>query len=99
MLDREVGAAKHRRAVTAELHEHEWRTDDNLMDPSWWILAAITVSKFIAELATDFLLDVRRFANAAVAESAKQPRGPDRTGPDRAGSSTSRQRYRGRRAS
>ena len=62
-----------RRAVTAEQHENEWRTDDKLA-----ILAAITVSKFAPELATDFLLDVRRFANAAVAENGKQPRGPDR---------------------
>lgn len=57
-----------RRAVTAEQHENEWRTDDKLA-----VLAATTVSKFASELGADFLVDVRRFANAAVAENSKQP--------------------------
>jgi hypothetical protein len=57
-----------RRAVTAEQHENEWRTDDKLA-----VLAANTVSKFAPDLATDFLIDVRRFASAAVAENAKHP--------------------------
>ncbi len=56
-----------RRAVTAEQRENEWRTNDKLA-----ILAATTVSKLEPDLGTDFLVDVRRFANAAVAESSKQ---------------------------
>ncbi|CAN5462729.1 hypothetical protein BH11MYX1_BH11MYX1_54390 [soil metagenome] len=61
-----------RRAVTAEQHENEWRTDDKLA-----ILAATTVSKFARDLGIDFLVDVRGFANAAVAENAKQRRDPE----------------------
>ena len=55
-----------RRAVNASQHENEWRSDDKLS-----ILAANTVTKFAPALATDFLVDVRRFANAAIAENAK----------------------------
>ena len=55
-----------RRAITASQRENEWRTSEKLA-----ILASNTVSKFAPELGTDFLVDVRRFANAAVAENAK----------------------------
>ena len=55
-----------RRAVTAEQHENEWRTHEKLEQ-----LASNTVTKFAPELATDFLVAVRRFANAAIAENAK----------------------------
>jgi adenosyl cobinamide kinase/adenosyl cobinamide phosphate guanylyltransferase len=55
-----------RRALHAEQRENEWRTHDKLEQ-----LASNTVTKFAPELATDFLVDVRRFANAAVAENAK----------------------------
>ena len=36
------------------------------------LLASNTVTKFAPALATDFLVDVRRFANAAIAENAKR---------------------------
>ena len=55
-----------RRSVYASARENEWRTKDKLAQ-----LASNTVSKFSPELATDFLLDVRRFAKAAVAENTK----------------------------
>jgi hypothetical protein len=55
-----------RRALHAEQRENEWRTHDKLEQ-----LASNTVTKFAPELATDFLVDVRRFANAAIAENAK----------------------------
>lgn len=55
-----------RRAIRAEQRENEWRTHDKLEQ-----LVSNTVTKFAPELATDFLVDVRRFANAAVAENAK----------------------------
>jgi len=55
-----------RRAISAEQRENEWRTQDKLEQ-----LASNTVTKFAPELATDFLVDVRRFANAAIAENAK----------------------------
>lgn len=55
-----------RRAVSAQQHENEWRTEEKLEQ-----LASNTVTKFAPALATDFLVDVRRFANAAVAENAK----------------------------
>ena len=61
-----------RRAITAEQHENEWGTDEKLER-----LAANTVSKFAPDLGTDFLVDVRRFANAAVAEPTKHGRSPD----------------------
>ena len=42
------------------------RTADKLA-----MLAANTVTRFAPDLAADFLVDVRRFANAAIAENAK----------------------------
>jgi hypothetical protein len=59
-----------RRAITASQTENEWRTSEKLA-----ILASNTVTKFAPELATDFLVDVRRFANAAIAENAKHASG------------------------
>jgi len=56
-----------RRSVYASARANEWRTDDKLAQ-----LASNTVSKFSPNLALDFLLDVRRFANAAVAENNKR---------------------------
>ncbi|HEY0254596.1 MAG TPA: hypothetical protein VGC41_23880 [Kofleriaceae bacterium] len=56
-----------RRAISAEQRENEWRTDDKLDS-----LAAMTTSRFAPTLATDFLVDVRRFANAAVAENTRK---------------------------
>lgn len=56
-----------RRGIIAEQHANEWRTDDKLDQ-----LAANTTAKYAPNLATDFLLDVRRFANAAVAENEKK---------------------------
>jgi hypothetical protein len=55
-----------RRAISAEQRENEWRTEDKLEQ-----LASNTVTKFAPDLATDFLVDVRRFADAAIAENAK----------------------------
>jgi hypothetical protein len=55
-----------RRAITASQRENEWRTSEKLA-----ILAANTVAKFAPDLGKDFLVDVRRFANAAIAENAK----------------------------
>jgi hypothetical protein len=54
-----------RRAISASQRENEWRTSEKLVQ-----LASNTVTKFAPELANDFLLDVRRFANAAIAETA-----------------------------
>ena len=56
-----------RRAIAASQRENEWRTTEKLA-----ILASNTVTKFAPDLAQDFLVDVRRFANAAIAENAKQ---------------------------
>ena len=56
-----------RRSVTASARSNEWRTDDKLAQ-----LASNTVAKFSPELGRDFLLDVRRFASAAVAENARR---------------------------
>jgi hypothetical protein len=53
-----------RRAIMASKRSNEWRTQDKLAQ-----LASNVVSKFSPDLAVDFLLDVRRFANAAVAEN------------------------------
>ena len=53
-----------RRAITASQRTSEWRTDDKLAQ-----LAATAAARFAPELATDFLVDVRRFASAAVAEN------------------------------
>jgi hypothetical protein len=53
-----------RRSVLASQSSNEWRTHDKLSQ-----LASNTVSKFAPDLATDFLLDVRRCANAAIAEN------------------------------
>jgi hypothetical protein len=55
-----------RRSVVATKRSNEWRTDDKLAQ-----LASNTVARFAPELAADFLLDVRRFARAAVAENAR----------------------------
>jgi hypothetical protein len=55
-----------RRGITASQSENEWRTSEKLA-----ILASHTVTKFAPELATDFLVDVRRFASAAIAENTK----------------------------
>lgn len=56
-----------RRAVMGEERSNEWRTKDKLAQ-----LASNTVNKFAPDLAKDFLLDVRRFANAAIAENEKR---------------------------
>ncbi len=56
-----------RRAIMATKRDNEWRTDDKLAQ-----LASNVVSKFSPDLAVDFLLDVRRFANAAIAENAQK---------------------------
>ena len=56
-----------RRAITASKRENEWRTTDKLAQ-----LASNAVSKFAPDLAVDFLVDVRRFADAAIAENAKK---------------------------
>lgn len=53
-----------RRAVAASQTANEWHTDDKLDH-----LAATTAIKYAPDLATDFLVDVRRFADAAVAEN------------------------------
>jgi hypothetical protein len=54
-----------RRAIAASQTANEWHTDEKLDH-----LAKVTTVKYAPELATDFLLDVRRFAKAAVAENA-----------------------------
>jgi hypothetical protein len=59
-----------RRAITASQNENEWRTSEKLA-----ILASNTVTKFAPDLAIDFLVDVRRFADAAIAENAKHASG------------------------
>jgi rhombotail lipoprotein len=59
-----------RRAIMATKNSNEWRTDEKLQQ-----LASNAVSKFAPDLGTDFLVDVRRFANAAVAENDKQRAG------------------------
>jgi hypothetical protein len=60
-----------RRSVFATASSNEWRDSDKLSQ-----LASNTVSKYSPDLALDFLLDVRRFANAAVAENeARSGRG------------------------
>jgi hypothetical protein len=56
-----------RRAIMASKSENEWRTKDKLAQ-----LASDAASKFAPDLAQDFLLDVRRFANAALAENEKR---------------------------
>lgn len=56
-----------RRSIMAEKSSNEWHTQDKLAQ-----LASNAVAKFSPDLAQDFLLDVRRFANAAVAENAKK---------------------------
>jgi hypothetical protein len=53
-----------RRAIVASQRANEWNTDDKLDQ-----LASNAVSKYSPDLATDFLVDVRRFADAAVAEN------------------------------
>ena len=55
-----------RRGITASQRANEWNTEVKLA-----LLASNTVTKFAPELATDFLVDVRRFADAAVAENTK----------------------------
>ena len=56
-----------RRAIIATKRENEWRTDDKLAQ-----LASNAASKFAPDLAQDFLVDVRRFADAAVAENERR---------------------------
>jgi hypothetical protein len=56
-----------RRAIMATKRSNEWRTQDKLAQ-----LASEAVSKFAPDLAQDFLVDVRRFANAALAENEKR---------------------------
>jgi hypothetical protein len=56
-----------RRSVVASERSNEWRTSDKLAQ-----LASNTVARYAPDLATDFLLDVRRFARAAVAENARR---------------------------
>lgn len=57
-----------RRSLMASERSNEWRTSDKLAQ-----LASNTVSRFSPDLAQDFLLDVRRFANAAIAENSRRP--------------------------
>jgi len=59
-----------RRAILASKSTNEWRKADKLA-----MLTSHVTSKFAPDLATDFLLDVRRFANAAVAENEKRSGG------------------------
>jgi hypothetical protein len=56
-----------RRSVYATASSNEWRDRDKLAQ-----LASNTVSRYSPDLAQDFLLDVRRFANAAIAENSKR---------------------------
>jgi hypothetical protein len=56
-----------RRAIMANNSSNEWRTEDKLE-----MLASRATTKFAPDLGQDFLLDVRRFADAAVAENAKR---------------------------
>ncbi|HUS32125.1 MAG TPA: hypothetical protein VMZ53_26680 [Kofleriaceae bacterium] len=56
-----------RRSIMATKNSNEWHTKDKLSQ-----LASNAVYKFAPDLAQDFLLDVRRFANAAVAENARK---------------------------
>jgi hypothetical protein len=56
-----------RRSVFATDTSNEWRDADKLAQ-----LASNTVAKYSPDLAQDFLLDVRRFANAAIAENGKR---------------------------
>jgi len=56
-----------RRAIMATKRENEWRTDDKLAQ-----LASNATSKFSPDLAQDFLVDVRRFADAALAENERR---------------------------
>ena len=51
----------------ASASSNEWRDADKLSQ-----LASNTVSRYSPDLAQDFLLDVRRFANAAIAENGKR---------------------------
>ncbi|MDX2091059.1 MAG: hypothetical protein SFX73_24580 [Kofleriaceae bacterium] len=53
-----------RRSLMASERSNEWRTKGKLAQ-----LAANTVTRYSPDLAQDFLLDVRRFANAAIAEN------------------------------
>ena len=80
-----------RRGITASQRANEWRTEAKLVK-----LASDTVTKFAPELATDFLVDVRRFAAAAVAENGKPaPAGlvhvPERGGPTAANEALTRE--------
>jgi len=56
-----------RRAIMASKRSNEWRTHDKLDQ-----LASDAVSKFAPNLGQDFLIDVRRFANAAIAENTRR---------------------------
>jgi hypothetical protein len=56
-----------RRAIMASERSNEWRTNDKLSR-----LASNAVSKFAPDLGVDFLVDVRRFARAAIAENEKR---------------------------
>ncbi len=56
-----------RRAIMASKGSNEWRTNDKLAQ-----LASNAVAKFAPDLGQDFLLDVRRFANAAIAENERR---------------------------
>lgn len=56
-----------RRAIMAEKSANEWRTKDKLAQ-----LASNAVTEFAPDLAQDFLLDVRRFARAAIAENERR---------------------------
>lgn len=56
-----------RRAIVASSRSNEWRKSDKLA-----MLASGATSKFAPLLGTDFLLDVRRFASAALAENERR---------------------------
>ena len=61
-----------RRAIVGAQRTNSWHTDDKLAR-----LASNTVARYAPELAIDVLVDVRRFAAAAVAENAKRGVAPD----------------------
>lgn len=56
-----------RRSIMASKRSNEWREKEKLAQ-----LASNAVTKFAPDLASDFLLDVRRFATAAIAENHRR---------------------------
>lgn len=56
-----------RRSVSAQQHTNAWRQDAKLAK-----LASAATSQYAPELAVDTLVDLRRFAAAAVAENVRR---------------------------